>query len=239
MNKLLMICVILTIILTSVLSLAAGVTVTPKDSKVMIVNAYSKDIFVRITDPYNNVILQTSAIAPEDMTYMLSTSKTGFFFISYKFSETGDWLPFYDYDDEDDYLINLQSGLVCCIVIDGYCDIDEHTLVLPVSSSPLICFCNLSTTTLNRMEIGTDYLIDFVAYTLDIKPLGMTDFTAIDAGNYGLSWATVASAANDEYSWLSDDNDAFKLFPFENNNLYVYCVHENDASKATLFNITP
>ncbi len=239
MNKLYLILIILAIAVSSVWSQPVTDTV----SNAMIVNAYSREMFIQIVDSHENVIWQTPALASNDISVMLSTPKTGFFFINYKYSEAGDWLPFSDdsYDEgTEDYMINLQSGLVCCVVIDTNGEIDEHTLVLPETDSPVVCFCNLSNTKLNRMEIGTDYMNDFVAFTTDIQALGMTDFTEIDAGNYGLSWETPESGAKDEFTWISnEDDDTLKLLEFENNNIYVYCIQYSDASKGTLFNITP
>jgi hypothetical protein len=241
MNKMYLLCLILFIAIGSVWSQPVSNNAA---SKIMIVNSYSKAIFIRLTDPKHVVVLQTPAIAAEDISYMLSTPKTGGYFIWYKYNETDDWIPFSDNSDEESYSgyeINLAKGLVCCIVITGDGEMDEQTLVLPESDKPLVCFCNVSGTTLGRMEIGTDYMNNFVAYTLNRKSMGMTDFTAIDPGKYGLFWATAAAAANDQYVWLPDDNDAtfLRLLPFVNNHFYVFCVFSKDATNAFLSDITP
>ena len=240
MNKLFLILIILSIAVTSLQAQPVGGGTDSKDSRLMIINAYSKDIFIKIDDSQGDILYQTDAMPPNDITRMFSTPEDGFYFISYKFNEADNWTTFYDAFDDDDYMIQLKAGQVCAIIVNRYCMIDEHTLVIPDSSLPVVCFCNISPSELTRMEIGTDYMSDFVAFTTDISANGLTDFTAIDSGDYGLFWESIASTAKDEFTWLpKEDDDSIRLLPFENNNIYVFCVFDSDANRATLFDITP
>lgn len=238
MKKLYLICLILIIAVSAVWSQTGG-TDTSKDAHFMIINAYSQDVFIRLSNSKNDVLYETDAMPPNDITLMHSTPKTGFYFVDFKYNEADDWQPFYDEEDDDDVMVYLEPELVCCLVIDGYGGIKENPLVLPESDLPLVCFCNISDLKLNRMEIGIDYKNDFVAFTTDISAPGMTDFTPIASGGYGLAWETEAAGANDEYACISNDDDSLKLFQFANNNIYVYGVVNSDASTAILYNITP
>jgi hypothetical protein len=237
-NKLCLILLILLVAVTAVCAQPVGSAAN--DSKIMVINACPKAIFIQFVTATNEVIFETDAIAPNDITRMFSTLENGFYFVNFKYNDADDWTAFYDFYEDDDYLVQLKAGLVCAIIIDANGEIDEHSLVMPDTTLPVVCFCNISTTELTRMEIGTDYMNEFVAFSSDVETLGMTDFTTVDAGNYGLSWESVASSAKGEYTWLPNENDkSLRLLPFETNNIYVFCVFKTDATDATLFNITP
>lgn len=238
MKKLYLILVILAIAVSSICSQTTSNTAISSDSRVMIVNAYSREIYIQLITRKSDFSLETGVLVPNDFSDMYNVPKNSFLLVKYKYHEADNWMSYYD-EDADDYMVYIPSGIVYCIEITGDGQYDEHILALPDSALPRVCFYNLSNTQLSRMEIGTDYMYNFAAFTTDIKSMGLTNFTTVNAGSYGLSWATVASAALDKYTWLSDDNDYLKLFKFENYNIYVFCVINYDASNAILYNITP
>jgi hypothetical protein len=123
MNRILMIFALLVIVLSAAHAESFDAE-TPStgnsatDTKVMVCSACPGDMYIRITDDYDDSIMETEAIPQYAASRMFSTTDTGIYYLSYKENEDDDW-EFYLDENDDDFEVELIPGKVCCIVIDA------------------------------------------------------------------------------------------------------------------------
>lgn len=208
-------------------------------TKIFYVNLFDDDVDVRLGDE-DDYIFRMIGLEAFSSTYLLETDETGSFKLYFKLNSEDEWYYWVD-DDDSPYYCSVERGKSYCILIgwDGrpeYFELNESR-----SGYPKVCFLNGSRSELTRMEVANEWRDSDIAFANNLSTNTITNFVAIDPGNYSLFWQFPEQEDYDEYYYYPDDSGEYaEVFSFREDNYYLFLAYTvGRTDYAILYNITP
>lgn len=210
-----------------------------KASKICFINLYNEKVDVRLGEETSYVFIM-EGLDPFTSTYLLKTSGYGEYKLYYKLSSEKKWDYWVDKKDVP-YYCAVESGKSHCIVIDADGNANYFTLTEYEGPGARVCFFNGSDTKMSRMEVGTDWNDETVAYTEDLDSFVISNFVTIKSGNYSIFWQFPSQKRNSTWFYYPDSSGKNKeIFDFKNGSYYLFLAYTKGRDDyAVLYNITP
>lgn len=208
-------------------------------TKIFFVNLYAENVDVQLGEE-NNFVFKMEGLEPYSSTYMLKTTKTGQYKLYFKKSSDSEYF-FWSKDGTTPIKCDVEAGKSHCILIDYNGAAEYFTLEENFQNGASVCFLNGSDSLLTKMEVGTDWETNTVAFVEDLDVYMITNFVTFNPGKYSLFWQYPAQKEKKRWFYLLNSSGKDKeILNFTNGSYYLFLAYtdgRNDYAK--LINITP
>jgi hypothetical protein len=204
---------------------------------IFFVNLYYDWVDLRVGEQRDYVFMM-DGLEPFSATYMLEVWDTGSYDIYYKM----DWES-----DRDWYYwdwIDIDEGYIYCIIMDQDGYIEWYWMEDPYyyEYGAYVCFLNGGPYGVYYMEVAEWGFQDgTVAWCEDLDAYMVTNFVAVDEGEYMLYWQYPEDKRSGDYWYYADDSGrSEEIFYFWDSEYYLFMVWEDYDGyiDVELYNIT-